>query len=143
MKKLTLLVFLIAIAFVFASVADSYSQATPTLSIKLNKKSYNPGDAGFITIKFKTAKKVKISIEPEIEVNLNGSNIENIGLQTASSSGEYLSPALVKYKFKVSGNASSGTNINVTGTVKFGYCNADSGICKIATKDISFTVKVK
>lgn len=143
MKKLTLLVFLIAIAFVFASVADSYSQATPTLSVKLNKKSYKPGDSGLLTIKFKTAKTVKIPKEPEMEVTLNGSNIEGIGLQVTNSSGEYISPAQVKYKFKVSGNASSGTSINVTGTVKFGYCNADSGICKIATKDISFTVKVK
>jgi hypothetical protein len=143
MKRLTFLVFLIAIAFVFASVADSYSQATPTLSVKLNKKSYNPGESGFITIKFKTANTVKIPKEPEIEVTLNGSNIESLGLQVANSSGEYISPAQVKYKFKVSENAAAGTSINVTGTVKFGYCNADSGICKIATKDISFTVKVK
>ncbi|MBN1633503.1 MAG: hypothetical protein JW917_04985 [Ignavibacteria bacterium] len=143
MKRITLLVFLIATAFVFASVADSYSQATPTLSVKLNKKSYKPGDSGFITIKFKTAKTVKISKEPEPEVTLSGQNIESIGLQPINSSGEYIIPARIKYKFKVSGNASAGTSISVTGAVKFGYCNADSGICKIATKNISFTVKVK
>ena len=143
MKRLSLLVFLVATAFVFTTFADSYSQATPTVSVKLNKKSYKPGDTGFITIKFKTAKTVKIPVEPEIEVSLSGSNIESLGLQTANSSGEYLSPAQVKYKFKVSGNATAGTNIDVTGTVKFGYCNADSGICKIATKNISFKVKVK
>jgi ABC-type Fe3+-hydroxamate transport system substrate-binding protein len=143
MKRLSLLVFLLAIAFVFTTVADSYSQETPTVSSKLNKKSYKPGETGFITIKFKTAKTVKIPVEPEVEVTLNGSNIEGIGVQSANSSGEYLSPAQVKYKFKVSNNATSGSSIDVTGTVKFGYCNADSGICKIATKNISFTVKVK
>jgi len=143
MKRLSLLVFLVATAFVLTTFADSYSQSVPTVSVKLNKKSYKPGDSGFITIKFKTAKTVKIPVEPEIEVTLNGTNIEGTGLTGVNSSGEYLSPAQVKYKFKVSNNASSGTSIDVTGTVKFGYCNADSGICKLATKNISFKVKVK
>lgn len=143
MKRISALVFLIVIAFVFTAFTESFGQTTPTVSVKLNKKSYKPGESGFITIKFKTAKTVKIPAEPEIEVTLNGSNIESIGLQAPNVSGEYLSPAQVKYKFKVSDNASAGNNISVTGTVKFGYCNADSGICKIATKNISFTVKVK
>jgi len=143
MKKLSLFVLIIIAVFLFSAFNETYSQSTPKISISVNKKTLSAGETGIVTIKFKTGSKVKISVEPEIEVTLSGSNIEGIGLQPVSSSGEYLSPSQVKYKFKVSGNASSGSTIKVSGSVKFGYCSSDSGICKIGNKSFSFNVKVK
>ncbi|MCX7833668.1 MAG: hypothetical protein N2490_05610 [Ignavibacteria bacterium] len=142
MKKriiLSLVVFVIILAFI---TSENFAQTMPTVTVSTNKSSYKPGETGTLTIKFKTAKKVKIPVEPEIEVTLNSTDVEGLGLQPVSSQGEYLNPAQVKYKFKVSSNLTKGSSITISGSVKFGYCNEDSGICKIGTKTFSKTIKI-
>lgn len=140
-KQIILVVSLFVLILVFIS-SDIFAQTMPTVTVSTNKSSYKPGETGTLTIKFKTAKKVKIPVEPEIEVTLNTNDIEGLGLQPVSSNGEYLNPAQVKYKFKVSSNLAKGSSVTISGSVKFGYCNEDSGICKIGTKSFSKTIKI-
>jgi len=123
----------------------SYSQSVPKISTSLNKKTYHPGDKGILRITFKTDSQTKIPKEPSIIVNINGTGITGIGVEDYSSypSGDYLVPPVIKYDFQVSNEVETGTTINVSGTVKFGYCDYETGICKIATKKINFKVKVK
>jgi hypothetical protein len=123
----------------------SYSQTVPKISLSLNKKTYNPGDKGILKITFKTDSETKIPKEPSIIVNISGTGITGTGVEDYSSypSGDYLVPPVIKYDFQVSNDVESGTTINVSGTVKFGYCDYETGICKIGTKKINFKVKVK
>lgn len=142
MKKQTILVLSLFALIVVFITSDVLAQTMPTVTVSTNKSSYKPGETGTLTIKFKTAKKVIIPVEPEIEVTLNTNEIEGLGLQPVSSQGEYLNPAQVKYKFKVSSNLAKGSSVTISGSIKFGYCNEDSGICKIGTKTFSKTIKI-
>jgi len=122
-------------------ISFTYAQSVPGLSVHSNKKSYAPGSSGVLTIKFKTASNVKIPKDPPIEVNISGDGVSGSGLQDYSGGDDdYIDSKTIKYNFTVSNDAESGTSITITGTVKFGYCNSESGICKIGNK--SFSVKI-
>lgn len=141
--KIKTLVSLFTLVVFFVLVGNGYSQV-PSISASVNKSSgYSPGGSGYITIKFKCANNIKISADPEVSVTLTAEGVTGTGLQTPSTSGDYLSPAQVKYNFSVSSNTSAGSRIKVKVTVKFSYCNSETGVCKIATKSTYVTVKVK
>jgi len=136
--------FLISVIFVFAlsflAFSNADSQTLPKISVKTNKKAYKPGESGFITIKFKTASDVKIPTEPQVEVTLTG--VTGGSLQ-GYPGGEYIESKQVKYSFTVGNDAESGSTITITGKVKFGYCDAGSGICKIGNQKFSVKIKIK
>jgi ABC-type Fe3+-hydroxamate transport system substrate-binding protein len=140
LKKSILLSVIFAFTLSFLAFSNAESQTVPKISVKTNKKSYNPGESGVLTIKFKTAENVKIPTEPQIEVTLNGAS--GTGLQ-GYPGGDYIESKQVKYGFTVSGDAVSGSTVTISGSVKFGYCNSDSGICKIGTQKFSVKIKIK
>jgi hypothetical protein len=144
MKLKFFIVMLLIGVFGLLSASDYAAAQTPDLKVTVSKKSFKPGDSGKLIIKFKHGPKVKIPKEPPIEVSISGEGIIGQGVQDYSGGeGDYISNSQIKYNFKVSENAASGTTITVTGTVKFGYCSTESGICKIGTKNFTVTVKVK
>jgi hypothetical protein len=107
-------------------------------------KSVKPGGTGTLTIKFKHGPKVKIPQEPAIEVSITGDGITGIGEPSFKSDDEgYIINSTIKYKFKVSSNATSGSTIQISGTVKFGYCSTETGTCKMGNQSFTATVKVK
>lgn len=120
------------------------AQAVPGISASANKKTFSPGESGVLTINFKTGAKVKIPKDPEIIVNLTSSEIEGQGLQDyTGGEGDYINNSKVKYNFTIPSNAASGSTITISGSVKFGYCSTNDGVCKIATKNFTAKVKVK
>jgi len=144
MKLKFFIVMLLIGVFGLLSASDYAAAQTPDLKVTVSKKSFKPGDSGKLIIKFKHGPKVKIPKEPPIEVSISGEGIIGQGVQDYSGGeGDYISNSQIKYNFKVSENAASGTTITITGTVKFGYCSTESGICKIGTKNFTVTVKVK
>ena len=136
--------FLISVIFTFAlsilAFSNAESQTLPKISVKTNKKAYKPGESGVLTIKFKTASDVKIPTEPQVEVNLTG--VTGTGL-LGYPGGDYIESKQVKYGFTVSSEAESGSTITISGTVKFGYCDSGSGICKIGNQKFSVKIKIK
>ena len=142
-KTLISSILILAIIFIL-SIGNSFAQTIPGLSVKTNKKSYKPGSSGVITIKFKTGTGIKIPKEPPIDVNISGDGISGDGLQDYSGGdGDYIDSKTIKYNFTVSGDAESDTSIKISGSVKFGYCSSESGVCKIGTKNFSVTIKVQ
>lgn len=136
------LVFTVLLVVLAAFLMSSVSYAQPSVTVTASKKSFKPGDTGFLIIKFKGSK-IKIPKEPPIDVTINGDNIIAQGLQDYSGgSGDYIDSKQVKFKFRISENAPSGT-ISVSGNIKFGYCSSDSGICKLGNKSFNAKVKVK
>jgi ABC-type Fe3+-hydroxamate transport system substrate-binding protein len=138
MKKIISSAVIILAAIVFLTATDSFAQSVPKVKVSLAKKSYKAGQTGTLIIKFIHGNDIKIPKEPEIEVSLSG--VSGIGLQPIGG-GEYLSPSQIKYNFTVPSDAQSGSQITISGSVKFGYCNSETGVCKIGNK--SFTVKLK
>lgn len=140
-KILLVLAAFFAASFAFAG--NAYSQAAPKVTAKSNKKSYSSGETGTLTITFSTAKNVKIPKEPEITVTtIDG--VQGAGMQDyTAGAGDYLSSNKVKYNFTVPAGLASGTKLKISGKIKFGYCNSDDGVCKIATKDFTTTITVK
>jgi hypothetical protein len=136
--------FLISVIFTFAlsllAFSNAESQTLPKISVKTNKKSYTPGESGVLTIKFKTAEDVKIPAEPQVEVTLSG--VTGGSLQGYPGS-DYIESKQVKYSFTVGEDAESGSTITISGSVKFGYCDSGSGICKIGTQKFSVKIKIK
>jgi ABC-type Fe3+-hydroxamate transport system substrate-binding protein len=139
--KIKSLVVALTLAFVFIVAGISNAQNAPGISVSLNKKSYTAGGNGIITIKFKCPTGIKIAVEPEIVVSLSGDGVTGTGLQ-GYGGGDYLSPAQVKYDFTVNSGASVGS-YSIKVSVKFAYCNMETGVCKITTKTANVTVKVK
>lgn len=134
---------LLGILFLISG-ATANAQSVPGVWTASNQKSYNPGDAGVLTINFKTGAKVKIPKDPEIVVDITSGGIEGQGLQDyTGGEGDYIEGSKVKYNFTVPADAASGSTINVTGSVRFGYCSTSDGVCKIATKNFSAKIKVK
>jgi len=136
---------LVLMCFAFTSTA-SFAAASaveaPSVSASANKKSYAPGESGVLTVKFKVGKNVKIPKDPEVEVSIEGA--DGKGLQDYTAGGDdYISGSVVKYNFTVPAGATSGSTITVKGKVKFGYCNSDDGVCKLATKNFTAKIKVK
>ena len=140
LKKSLLLGVIFAFTLSFLAFTSAESQTVPKISVKTNKKSYNPGESGVLTIKFKTAETVKIPTEPQVEITLNG--VTGGSLQ-GYPGGDYNESKVVKYSFTVGNDAESGSTITITGSVKFGYCNSESGICKIGTQKFSVKIKIK
>jgi hypothetical protein len=142
MKKTFVLKASVIVLFMLFAISNVYSQTIPGLSVKVNKKSFKPGSSGVLTITFKAGKGVKIPKEPQIEVNLSGDGITGNGLQDYSGcEGDYITSKTIKYNFSISADAESGSTIKLKGSVKFGYCSSETGICKIGNK--SFSVKIK
>jgi len=138
MKKIISSAVIILTAIMFLTAADSFAQSAPKVKVTLAKKSYKPGQTGTLIIKFIHGSDVKIPKEPEIEVSLTG--VSGVGLQPVGG-GEYITSSQVKYNFTVPSDAQSNSQITITGSVKFGYCNSETGVCKLGNK--SFTVKLK
>lgn len=144
MKKRILAVVLLISIFAVLSISNSASaQSSPTLKVSVSK-SVKPGGTGTLTIKFKHGPKVKIPQEPEIEVAIKGEGITGSGNPTMSTDEDgYIKNSTIKYKFKVSSNATSGSTIQISGTVKFGYCSTETGTCKMGNQSFNVSVKVK
>jgi hypothetical protein len=140
LKKSLLISVIFVFALSFLAFSNAQSQTVPKISVKTNKKSYRAGESGVLTIKFKTGDNVKIPTEPQVEVAVNG--VTGGSLQ-GYPGGEYNDAKLVKYSFTVGNDAASETTITITGSVKFGYCNSESGICKIGTQKFSVKIKIK
>jgi hypothetical protein len=144
MNKRFLAVVLLISFFAVLSISNSVlAQSVPTLKVSVTK-SVKPGGTGTLTIKFKHGAKVKIPQEPAIEVSISGDGITGTGSPVFKADDDgYIINSTIKYKFKVSSNATSGSTIQISGTVKFGYCNSESGICKIGNQSFTASVKVK
>jgi hypothetical protein len=144
MNKRFLAVVLLISLFAVLSISNSVlAQSVPTLKVSVTK-SVKPGGTGTLTIKFKHGAKVKIPQEPAIEVSISGDGITGTGSPVFKADDDgYIINSTIKYKFKVSSNATSGSTIQISGTVKFGYCNSESGICKIGNQSFTTSVKVK
>ena len=140
--SIILLVSVILIQFMgfsFNGVKDA-----PGVSATPNKKSYNPGETGFITLSFKTGSKVKIPKDPEVIVSLTSDEVYGQGLQDYSGGeGDYISNSKVRYNFTVPDGAASGSTLTISGSVKFGYCTTTDGVCKIGNRDFTAKIKVK
>lgn len=142
-KKLFLAALLVALFVVFTSDNSAFAQSSPTLKVSVSKP-VKPGGTGTLTIKFKHGPKVKIPQEPAIEITLKGEGISATGSPTFSVDEDgYIKNSTIKYKFNVSSNATSGSTISLSGTVKFGYCSTESGVCKIGNQSFTVNVKVK
>lgn len=142
MKKI-LILFLVAGLISFLIIPSmTYADGVPKVSVNPTKKAYNPGESGILLIKFKPGPKVKIPSEPQIEVTITSGNISGDGFQNYPSS-EYIPNSLVKYKFSVPSDAEQNTIITISGTIKFGYCSMESGICKIGERSFTTSIKVK
>ena len=132
----------ITLLFLFVVSINLQAQGQPSVSVSASKKSFSPGENGVLLIKFKTGPKVKIPKEPGVEVisisGVNGGNLQGVG-----GAGEYIESKLVKYNFTVPSDAAPGSTIKVTGSVKFGYCNSDDGVCKLGKSNFTANIKVK
>jgi len=143
-KKYFALVLITVFSIVLLFNNTSYADGAPRVSANATKKSYRPGDQGTLILKFKTGHNVKIPKEPEITVTLTTDLVQGNGLQDYSGGeGDYISNSQVKYNFTVLSDAVSGSSITITGTVKFGYCSSDTGVCKIGNQKFSATIKIK
>jgi hypothetical protein len=144
MKKRILAVILLISFFAVLTISNSASaQSSPTLKVSVSK-SVKPGGTGTLTIKFKHSNKVKIPQEPAIDVSISGDGITGVGDPTFSADEDgYIINSTIKYKFKVSSNATSGSTIQISGTVKFGYCSTETGTCKMGNQSFTVSVKVK
>jgi hypothetical protein len=144
MKKRILAVILLISFFAVLTISNSASaQSSPTLKVSVSK-SVKPGGTGTLTIKFKHSNKVKIPSEPPIEVSISGDGITGGGDPTFSADEDgYITNSTIKYKFKVSSNATSGSTIQISGTVKFGYCSTETGTCKMGNQSFTVSVNVK
>jgi hypothetical protein len=143
-KIKSLLALFIVASFFLMSFNSAMAAESPNVSVSANKKTYSPGESGVLTFKFKTGAHVKIPKDPEIEVTLEGA--DGSGMQDYSGNGagdDYLKNPQVKYNFTIPAGATSGSTITIKGKVKFGYCNSDDGVCKIATKNFTAKVRVK
>ena len=128
----------------FGGISFANAQSAPGLTASANKKSYSPGESGFITLNFRTGSNVKIPKEPELVVKLTSGDVEGSGLQDYTrGEGDYISNSKVKYNFTVPAGAASGSTLTVSGSIKFGYCTTKDGVCKITTKNFSAKIKVK
>lgn len=140
LKKSILISVIFAFALTFMAFSNADSQTIPKISVKTNKKTYKSGESGVLTIKFKTASTVKIPTEPQVEINLKG--VTGGSLQ-GYPGGDYNESKQVKYTFTVGSSEESGSTITISGSVKFGYCNSETGICKIGTQKFSVKIKIK
>jgi hypothetical protein len=144
MKKRILTLVLLISFFAVLSISNSaLAQSSPTLKVS-GPKSLKAGKTGTLTIKFKHGPKVKIPKEPAIEVSIKGDGVTGVGEPKFSSDDEgYINNSTIKYKFKLSSDAVSGTSVQISGTVKFGYCSTETGTCKMGNQSFTVTVKVK
>jgi len=144
MKNRILAVVLLIGFFAVLSISNSVlAQSSPTLKVTA-PKTVKPGGTGTLTIKFKHGNKVKIPSEPAIEVSISGDGITGGGDPTFSADEEgYITNSTIKYKLRVSSDATSGSTIQISGTVKFGYCSTETGTCKMGNQSFTVSVKVK
>ena len=142
-KKLLIAVLILGFFAALTANNSVFAQSSPTVSVKVSK-SVKPGGTGTLTIKFKHGPKVKIPSEPAIEITLNGEGITPQGEPTFNADAEgYINNSTIKYNFKVGSNSASGSTINITGKIKFGYCSTETGVCKFGDQNFNVSVKVK
>lgn len=142
LKFLHFSVFFTALFIISSISGEAFSQKLPGMTVSANKKSYAPGESGVLTINFKTSSGVKIPKEPGVEVSISG--VEGQGLQDyTGGGGEYIEGSKVRYNFTVPGGAQSGTKLEISGSVQFGYCSTSDGVCKMANKNFSTKISVK
>ena len=134
----------LALAFVLLSFRseDVLAQKKPTITVTTNKNSYKPGETVKMTIKFNTAKGVKIPNEPPVSVTITKGNVSGHLQDYSGGSGDYISNSKVIYTFIIPDNTSSGKLV-VSGKVGFGYCNESDGICKMGKVSFSKSISVK
>ncbi len=141
-KRILAVVLLISLFAVFSLGSDASAQSV-TLKVSA-PKSVKPGGTGTLTIKFKHGPKTKIPQEPAIEVNLTGNEVWGTGSPTFTADDDgYIKNSTIKYKFKVNGNVATGTTLQISGSVKFGYCSTETGTCKMGNQSFTVSVKVK
>lgn len=134
----------VTVAFLFISTNFVYSQNAPSVSVSANKKSFSPGEEGVLIFSFKTSSKVKIPKEPGLTLELSTSDIEGQGFQDYSGGdGDYIEGSKVKYNFTVPSGAASGSTIKISGTLKYGFCTTSDGVCRLTSKNVSTTIRVK
>ncbi len=142
-KRILAVVLLVSFFAVFALSDSAFAQSSPTLKVSVTK-AVKPGGIGTLTIKFKHGPKVKIPQEPAIEISLSGDGITSVGELTFKTDDDgYIINSTIKQKFKVSSNATSGSTIQISGTVKFGYCSTATGTCKMGNQSFTVSVIVK
>ncbi len=142
--KFTIILLTAAILIPFMGFSYTIAKDAPGVSATPNKKSYSPGESGFVTLSFKTGSKVKIPKDPEVIVSLTSDEVYGQGLQDYSGGeGDYISNSKVKYNFTVPDGAASGSTITISGSVKFGYCTTTDGVCKIGNREFTAKIKVK
>lgn len=143
MRK-TIILAVFAAAFLLIGVSSSFSQNAPAVTVSTNKKTFSPGESGVLILNFKTTSKVKIPKEPGITLDLSTSDIEGQGFQDyTGGEGDYINNSKVKYNFVVPSGAASGSTLNIKGTLKYGFCTTVDGVCKLTSKEISTTIRVK
>ena len=144
-KIKSLLGLFVFLSFCLMAFNTAKAVEAPSVSASANKKTYSAGESGVLTLKFKTGAHVKIPKDPEIEITIT-EGADGTGLQDYSGNGagdDYLKTPTVKYNFTVPSGAASGSTVTIKGTVKFGYCNSDDGVCKLSTKNFTAKIKVK
>ena len=142
--KFTLILLTAIIMLPFMGFSYTVAKDAPGISATPNKKSYNPGESGVLTLSFKTGAHVKIPKDPEVTVNLTSEDVMGQGLQDYSGDeGDYISNSKVKYNFTVPEGAASGSTLTISGTVKFGYCTTSDGVCKLGNRNFTAKIKVK
>lgn len=137
---------LVILALVFTLISFKAEEATaqqkPTISVSTNKKSYSPGETVRMTIRFNTAKGVKIPKEPPISITITEGNISgNLNDYTAGSS-EYINNSRVVYSFVIPNNTKKG-QLKISGKINYGYCNESDGICKLGNNTFTRNITIK
>jgi hypothetical protein len=140
-----LIILLVSVVIIpFMGINNANAKDAPGISATPNKKSYNPGESGVLTLSFKTGAHVKIPKDPEVTINLTSEDVMGQGLQDYSGDeGDYISNSKVKYNFTVPEGAERGSTLTISGTVKFGYCTTSDGVCKLGNRNFTAKVKVK
>lgn len=143
-SKFTLILLSVLILIPVFGFNTTAKKDAPSVSAIPNKKSYSPGESGVLTLSFKTGSKVKIPKDPEVTISLTSSDVDGQGVQDYSAGdGDYITNSKVKYNFTVPDGAASGSTLTISGNVKFGYCSAVDGVCKIGNRQFTAKVKVK
>lgn len=140
--KFSLVVLALVFTFVSFRTEEAVAQQKPTISVSTNKKSYSPGETVRMTIRFNTAKGVKIPKEPPISVTITEGNISGELQDYTAGGGEYINNSRVVYRFVIPQNTPKG-QLKVSGRINYGYCNESDGICKLGNNTFTRNITIK